>query len=120
MEMWGLPANRRVNGRNMKGLKIDYLVIRVSRKGWGWKIPSGRETVYVCVVPACLSVTVDKKCPGMAQNTLWVSSECLFICVKLFIPLHLQQPGEEGAGTITTTCSALGHLNMFLPEIFVA
>jgi len=70
MEMWGLPANRRVNGRNMKGLKIDYLVTRVSRKGRSWKIPSGRETVYVCVVPACLSVTVDKKCPGMAQKYL--------------------------------------------------
>lgn len=54
----------------MKGLKIDYLVIRVSRKGWSWKIPSGRETVCACVVPACLSVTVDKKCPGMAQKYL--------------------------------------------------
>lgn len=70
MEMWGLPANRRVNGRNMKGLKIDYLVTGVSRKGWSWKIPSGRETVYVCIVPDCLSVTVDKKCPGMAQKYL--------------------------------------------------
>lgn len=70
MEMWGLPANRRVNGRNMKGLKIDYLVTGVSRKGWSWKIPSGRETVYACVAPACLSVTVDKKRPGTAQKYL--------------------------------------------------
>lgn len=70
MEMWGLPANRRVNGRSMKHLKIDCLVTRVSRKGWSWKIPSGRETEYVYVVPDCLSVTVDKKCPGMAQKYL--------------------------------------------------
>lgn len=71
METWGLPANRRVHGRNMKGLKIAYLVTGVSRKGWSWKIPSGRETVCVCApcLP-CLSATVDKKCPGMAQKYL--------------------------------------------------
>lgn len=56
LETWGLPANRRVHGRNMKGLKIAYLVTGVSRKGIElensiWK---GKLCVCVCVctVPA--------------------------------------------------------------------
>lgn len=69
METWGLPANRRVHGRNMKGLKIVYLVTGVSRKLENsiWK----GDCVCVCApcLP-CLSATVDKKRPGTAQKYL--------------------------------------------------
>lgn len=115
--MWGLPANRRVHGRNMKGLKIACLVTGVSRKGWSWKIPSGRETVCVHrACPVCLQQWIRNVLERL-KNTLWVSSGCLLVCVGPVTPPHLQQPGEEGTATITTTCSALGHLNMFLPGI---
>lgn len=118
METWGLPANRRVHGRNMKGLKIAYLVTGVERKLENsiWKGDC------VCVhraCPVCLQQWIRNVLEQL-KNTLWVLSECLLVWVGLFMPLHLQQPGEEGTATITTTCSALGHLNMFLPGILVA